>query len=998
MPAANFQSVNANGWSNTYASPPTFAPTSSPEIFTVSRPGYDVTGAAVTVADDLICMARLRQAYPSQASLTADQVVMSDFVFSGDTISSVTNNSTRVAPLPIPRWLNRDREICKGNTYRAMLSVVHAYARSGKPVAAVKFIATDGSTTVQQIVTAMSLASYSASGFSVPHYAADLDMTGFANGATITIDAIIYPWVGLAFQASVHADTYPSPNFTTLRALCDRTGAYGTAYAYVDVTLGNDGTAVTSATPATAAALPYATLAAAATAIKAFNNANYARNFGDGGIIRLVAGTHILSAAIRTPGSTNGWPLTIEAADPSARLTTILQDRGSTLASSLPNQTVFRNMTFKRSGAGSFTFLDNASASLTFSNVMAFENCHFDANGTAAYNGWIYKTGLCYYINCTQNGPVGQAGITGVVCKATAALGCNGAFAGSSTTYAVLGSNIQNSGSMFTQMVATAALPAGAGQMAGWSQLTITVDGLKAVVTTDPIGPRGFALVGCVLEMTGGVTGPVLSITADNIVTAAENVLIICCTAVGARSNFGYQDTGSTTIPKMIYHRFCSHDEYNMKSDVFGTNGNLVGNWPVVFKAGARANTSRRGDSNAGSVPTVGSWLGEIAALGDVNGSDGAPLSLPWVNDKSFLGAGGGGGDYTPTSGTQVSLIPAGMAPWSHDFMGRAIPNDGTAKAGALQMVASGATGTASGSIDFTGTAQGLAPSQGASSGSIPLSGTAQAVALAQGSASGGIAVTGTAQGAAPSAGQASGAIAFTGSSQGIAPAIGQASGVIAFTGASVGVSVVIGGAAGAIAFAGAATGAANVNAAASGVLPLTGAGSGITGSTAIGVASGSISLSGTASGLAPVAGVASSGLGLTGASTGLAGVSAIGVAAGAISLTGAGAGVAPVVGAASGAIALAGSGQGAVAARGAGVGVLSFSGASGGVAIIVGGASGTISLSGSARAGAVTPGAIAMFRVPAVWALHASTAEWREFEITGAWRLHSIAAQWRAA
>ncbi len=868
MPAALFQSVNADGWSATYASPPTFAPTVTPEYFTVTRPGFDVTGAATNVVEDLICMARLRQPYPSQASLTADQVVLSDFVYVGETVSGAVNNSTRAAPLPIPRWLNRDREICTGNTYHAMLAVAHAYARNGKPVAAVKFIATDGSTTVEQVVTAMSLASYSASGFSLPHYAADLDFTGFANGATITIDAIIYPWIGAAFQASVHGSAYPSPNFTTLRVLNNRTGAYGTAYACVDPVSGVDASGVTSATRATAVASPYLTIAAAAAAIKTFNNANFARNFSDGGVVLLKPGSTVLTASILSTAATSNWPLTIEAENPALIATTILTDRGSTLANSIPTKLVLRNITLKRSGAGSFVFLDNAAANLTFTNILAFENCHFDANGTAVYDGWIYKTGLCYYTNCTQNGSVGQTILVGLISKATITLGCNGAFVGPSSTYSVLASKIVGT---FAHITATVGLPASAGGMCGWSLINQPTNGSKVIAVNDPVGPRGFAAVAAVFEQSGGITGPVLSISADGIVQAAENILMMCVTAVGARSNFGYQDTGSTTIPKSLFHRFSSHDDCNTKSDVFGANANLIGNWPVIYKVGARGNAARRGDSNSGSAPGVGNWLGEIAALGEVSGSDAVPLSLPWGNDKSFLGAGGGFGDYTPTSGTQLPLIPAASAPWSHDFMGRAIANDGTAKAGALQMLATGASGDAA--------------------GTLPLTGAAQGATLAQGAASGDIAITGAAQGAVLAAGGATGSVSFIGASSGVTTIVGAVAGFVAFTGAAIG--------------------AANVNGAASGALPLTGAASGVTGATAIGAAAGVIGLSGAATGEAPAIG---SGAGVIAfAGSGQAQALARGFSAGAITFAGASVGVTLIAGTASGGIAFSGTATGGV-------------------------------------------------------------------------------------
>ncbi|MDO9640855.1 MAG: hypothetical protein Q7J44_20175 [Pseudotabrizicola sp.] len=286
-----FQTVNADGWT-VAASDPAAAVA---QAVTVQRQGFDAAGSAVTVTNGLTCTKRLRLPFPDQASLTAGGAVLSDYVYAGDMIAGVTNASERPYPAPIAHWLRPDREIIADSTYTARLVVAHAHARNGRPVAAVKFIITDGATTVEQTVSVLTPITYSASGFTVPHFAAGLDLSGFANGATLTVDAVIYPWVGAAFTISTDADAYPSPNLTTLRALCNRTGAFGTAYAYVDAA-GAGATPTVSTNPATAAANPYATLDAAATALRAFNNANFGRNFTDGGVIRLLEGTHIFSA------------------------------------------------------------------------------------------------------------------------------------------------------------------------------------------------------------------------------------------------------------------------------------------------------------------------------------------------------------------------------------------------------------------------------------------------------------------------------------------------------------------------------------------------------------------------------------------------------------------------------------------------------------------------------------------------------------------------------
>lgn len=678
-------SVNADGWSATYTSPPAeFDPVGSPVTFTVSRSGFNAAGSSVTVNDSLRMMKRIRQPYPSQLSLTSDQVAFSEFIHASDTIAGITNNSTRAYPLPIAKWVNRDKEIVNSSTYTARLAVNQAYARGGRPVAAVKFSATDGSTTVESTVSVMSTISYSASGLTLPHFAAELDFSGFANGATITIDAVIYPWVGEEFQISVDADTYPSPNLTTLRVLCNRTGAYGTAYAYVSPA-GASGAPAVSTDPAVAEANYYGTLDAACTALKAYNNTNFGRNYCDGGVVRLLDGAaHIFSNVIRTPGATQTWPLVIEAADSALRATTILRDRGSTMANSLPDQCVFKDITIQRSGSGSWVCYDNAAANLTYTAMLAFESCLFDANGATAYAGYIYKTGNCYFINCGELSRFAQGLRLSTVNKVTHVIGSKGDFASGPVTSTILASHCIGPDVFMLTGPAIAGVPELVGQLCSHSHLQLTANAKNVFSANTTIGARGVALVGCVCEAVGGDTSPAIYLGGDGNVTPMQNVLTVGNTVAGSRMNYLYQDTGSTTIAKSGWMRWNVMQLRNTKSDVFGANANLVGNWPAIYNVGARGNAWLLG-SNSDDTYLPGSWLGEVAAVGDVTGIDASPLLPDWADNASYSGSGLGGGDYTPGAATQLPYIPAGLTPYSHDLYGTVLPTDGTARAGAGQ-------------------------------------------------------------------------------------------------------------------------------------------------------------------------------------------------------------------------------------------------------------------------------------------------------------------------
>lgn len=682
--AAKFQNVNADGWSTDYTSPPTFDPVGAPEYVTVMRQGFSEAGGPITFAEDVIVTARVRQPHPNQTSLTADQVSLSDFLYVGDVVLGATNTSTRAYPKPIAQWMTPDKQIIRGSTFSPRLFVSHGHARKGKPVAAVKFTLSDGTTTLEQVVSGMSLITYSASGFTVPHFSPTFDLSSLAQGATLTLDAVIYPWIGEAFTISTDADAYPSPNLSTQRHLLDRTGAYGTAYAYVSPA-GVDASGVTSTNAATAAAAPYLTVAAAAAAIKTFNNANFGRNSADGGIVRLTEGTRTLGAAIISTANTANWPLTIEAANPAAASTTILADRGSSLFSGLPSQVVFRNIRLQKSGTGSWVFLDQAATSQNYTTQMVLDGCEFDANGATPYDGFIYTSGRVLFLNCTGDN-AGQAGIVSTINKTVTAIGCSGTgFVRDVTSHCVIGCRDTFSSTQFDNRMATANKAAVIGAIVAYSHLTCSANGARSISVGTSVGPRGLAFVQSVFEQSAGVTAPVFTVGADGITMPIENLVIQGVTSVGARSNVLYQDAGTATVFKSGYQLNNIWHEYNVKSDVFGANSNLIGNWSVLYGVAMHGFAALRGSSNT-DAPGIGSWLGEIMPLNGKTGTDAAPLAANWVNDASFFGSKLGSGDYTPGAGNVLPRIGADRHPYPVDMRGRAIAAGGVI--GAIQEAA----------------------------------------------------------------------------------------------------------------------------------------------------------------------------------------------------------------------------------------------------------------------------------------------------------------------
>ena len=652
----NVTVINADGWSATYTSPGTFDPVLDPKYVVAQRPGFTAAGGATTVIDNLVIMARERQAYPNQASPTADQVILSDFVFSGDTISGVTNNSTVDYHKPICMWLDHDRRRVYDQQYTAKLAVAHWAARNGRPVAAVKFTATDGTTTVSSTVSTMTKTDYTASGKSVPHFEATLDFSTLDDDALITIDAVIYPWVGdTAFTASTDFSTYPSVNFCEMKVFNASTAAEDALYAYVDATGGNDGTGVVSTTAGTAQAAPYQTVPAALAGIVTADGSNASR-----GVVRLEAGTYTHANCNVAIGDT---PVIIEAADVADKATTIYQNSATGVTDGWPDYVKFKDIILKR-GSATLDRLIDMGASLGSNHMLAIENCDFDNNG-GAYDGLlIYNTGCTWFIECTFDSANLFDAFTSAQASERNVIGCAGPIGPDIRTIYNIAGGDHTEVAWLASAIAATGRSTPTGTFISHSKLSR--DNGPIISQGLTVGADGFALVGTVIEQTAG-TGAVIAFNEGGGTGSVENVVFQGNTFPGERANVCYAN-GS---PKSMQARFNVFFQINTKSDVFETDGAEVHNWPVVNKVGWRLNAYIEGSSDGESTFDVGHWLGEVGALGDVSGSAGTPINPDFADDQSVNGGGGGGGDYTPGASTELATYDdAALLPYAFDLTG----------------------------------------------------------------------------------------------------------------------------------------------------------------------------------------------------------------------------------------------------------------------------------------------------------------------------------------
>ena len=494
-------------------------------------------------------------------------------------------------------------------------------------------------------------------------------MTQFTAGDLVSFDAVIYPWVGDAYQISVSGESYPSPNLTALKALCDHNGTYGTAYAYVD---GVGGSPQVSTNPATAAANPYASISAAATAIQSFNSSNFGRDNVSGGIIRIPAATTITSLGDINGRSIGPIPLVIEGVN---QTTSVFRDSGSTSGAGCVDLIKFRNLTFRKNGGTVFALVGDNSGT---DDRCIFEDVIFDRNSQSIYPAWLVDVGSMYFINCS-GAYAGQGAPFSTDKQGTAlVLGCTFIPSRCFNVVACKNVTLNDGGIIVGPNSSVHALTPIKGGFYGWNFAGRDDNDHIFYAASQDFGPRGIAVVGNIFEYHAAASFPPLGLF-DDVTIDCANIIEACNTVVGDRSNIVYLDAGSTNRNKRGLSKHSVHDQWNCKGDVFITNGALIGNWAIGHKVGSTYNFSINGSSNQ-DTPGPGNWIGEILGRGEI--SIGTPA---FTNDQSRSGGGAGNGNYKPAGGTAIPQIPAGETMFAVDLFGTAIPANGTAYAGAVQ-------------------------------------------------------------------------------------------------------------------------------------------------------------------------------------------------------------------------------------------------------------------------------------------------------------------------
>ncbi len=574
-------------------------------------------------------------------------------------------------------WLELEDQEAKSAAWAPKLCVYHRHAQQGRPVRAVKFIASDGTNTVESTVSALTTSQYSASGLYANYFQPGWNLSSLTDGEFITVDAVIYPWVGDAFQLTVDGAAYPSPNISTLRAICNIGDTmYHKVYAYVDGT--GVGSPAANTDEATAKANPFASFAAAATAAKAVNLAENGWNNLSGVDLVLSSGTTYSDRLSGMGGALDKLPCTMRGEDATAVLT---DGTSSASGSTIPPILHVRDINIRKERNFIMFRGDN-----TGNGYLAFENCACSfANGEGSYEALTYQYGRGAVINCTGPyiGLCGQFGTTqGGMLFAGNAFGGNQPYNMVACNAAQIATNNHQLGQAD-------------GSLFAWNTVSRSGNNGNAIqFQGDEYGDQGVAVIGNVVEihtLVGSQTA--FLVFGDGDTTTVKNLCESMNTIVGQRTNFLYNDIGTVSIPKDGVSKLSYHWQFNQKGD-YDIDQPLVGNW--ANRHGVDTKVTGIRDSAGNDNYSYQSWLGE--QLGDEKSANTEgpvghvfdpfqAVNPDWVNDQSSSVSGSGGGDYTPGASNTLPTIPAGQTEFAVDQKGRAIPLDGTAVVGALQQV-----------------------------------------------------------------------------------------------------------------------------------------------------------------------------------------------------------------------------------------------------------------------------------------------------------------------
>ncbi len=676
---AAIAAINPDGWTAEWASgtPPTFTPATAPQTIAVARAGFDAAGQPTTYAGTRTFTRRKRLPYPSHAADTATTIALDDYVYATDAIAGVANNSGETSPKPVAAWAMPHRSVVANQLPLELVSF-HRNARAGRMVASVRFTASDGTTTVSQTVAATTLSTRAGDAQPLPVYAVTLDIAALATGL-VTVNAEVFPWIGDAAAVLRSQDQTAAREFSPRYFLKNPDLAASPPYAYVAQN-GSDTLGTVSTNAATAAAAPFLTVKGA---IDAIATASAATTGVDGAIVRVGAGSFVLTSA-SADRVQRVAALTIERDPTVPRANAVVMWGTAAFAPRLaagltaPIATGclrFRDISVQRTGASYLQGNVGVPLEIVWEEV-ALDNGGYNTWLTRSFNtfcgvtatnaggGWLGATSLGE--QRLLRGVVADLGDSGWENWVTLACALTRPAGGSLRDPLKGAITFQN---RFVNPVPTSA--------------TLGIAALNAGETL-----TGFWVVQNLIEVlrTGG--GPAVRVSSDTITHGNTDHCGMGHNTVTAQGSVGRHNVfydnnlnGERRSHRRAWHKGDILGQLNCKGDVDIQDGSATGMFPYHHGVGCQGNfTQFRTNSNGlyfeyQTYPGLGSNIGTSPTVRN------DPLFLNYQGVTTAAGA--GGGDYRLQSGSPARGIVATRS-LSHDLAGLARPASGADDAGAF--------------------------------------------------------------------------------------------------------------------------------------------------------------------------------------------------------------------------------------------------------------------------------------------------------------------------
>lgn len=695
---ASITAIDAAGWTVT-AAPSDYVSRSA----RVVAPGFNATGGSIALPPISIPMTgRMRQptAYPYVVSipLLASTSYMAERINAADMVlgNGIVNNSTSQYPKCIANWADGDRLIV-GNTVTVYLTAWHWYG-----IACIIGTADDGDGHTATAITTTQVILPGNDANKIVGYVLTFDVSGFTDKRDFDVNARVYPKRGTAGSildssaVTTITGSKTTRNFGPRTYRRDVTLFNNPIYAYVSLT-GDDGTGAVNTVAASALSQPFATIAAARTALKNSTLSGKVANSDDGCIVRLLAGNHALNTVTTFTNSAT-TAVIIEAAPGESRDTVTITSN-ATAPSMRTNFLRVRNVNWVRGGAGYVVGMVTAPICKVFTEDCVLNNggqgTNFFGSGIASIRGGIVRNGGTLAIAIGATTVVRHELVRGVTLDTvpTAA-----ATMQSVDGYNAIGNTIHGGGVNNSTNSADNSVIA----------FNRFLKGRNAAISFQvPSGGNlisGVVIAQNVVEYTYEVSNPAVRVSGDSELISMDNVLMIYNTTAGmdtfGRENAFYDDSAGTTrrTHTWVMDRFNGKSQSNCKIDRFVANGqnnsdgpNRIGGFEhAVAACGVGYNHVRYRNASSGDISFGPENFGIGTIVPTTNTPPGGdPL---FVDYKGVTGttaspvAGIGGGNYRVLAGSPyIAKVPGELQLLDFDLDGNPRPKTGFGTIGAYE-------------------------------------------------------------------------------------------------------------------------------------------------------------------------------------------------------------------------------------------------------------------------------------------------------------------------